>query len=376
MMTSGTATAAVADQAGIAQAATDAMAATGARGLAVAVIDHGKVVSVQAFGARNEAGDPLTTDTVMYGASLTKTLFAYFVMQLVDEAKVRLDRPIAGYLPRPLPDYGNLDAYGNWGDLAGDERWREITPRMALNHSTGFANFAFLEPDGKLRIHFRPGSRFAYSGEGIELLQFAIEKGLGLDLQAELERRVFKPLAMNHSSLVWHPEFARNLADGWTSAGEAVAHDERSRVRAAGSLDTSISDFSRFAAALASGQGLSADAHRAMIRPGLPITTRQQFPSLAPEVPLSERVASLAAGIGVVTFRGPQGPGFMKGGHNESTGNMLVCLEDGERCALIMSNDVRAEAAFPTLVNAILGDTGAPWSWEYSGMKFLSESPL
>jgi len=50
--------------------------------MAVAVIDHGKVGYVHAYGIRNTKGDPLTIDTVMYGASLTKTVFAYTVMQL------------------------------------------------------------------------------------------------------------------------------------------------------------------------------------------------------------------------------------------------------------------------------------------------------
>ena len=59
---------------------------------------------------------------------------------------------------------------------------------MALTHSTGFHNFWFIEPDQKLRIHFAPGSRYSYSGEGFSLLQFTIEqgartKGLGLDLK-------------------------------------------------------------------------------------------------------------------------------------------------------------------------------------------------
>jgi CubicO group peptidase (beta-lactamase class C family) len=59
-----------------------AMVRTHANGLAIAVIDHGRVGYVQAYGIRNAKGDPLTTDTVMYGASLTKMVFAYHVMQL------------------------------------------------------------------------------------------------------------------------------------------------------------------------------------------------------------------------------------------------------------------------------------------------------
>lgn len=359
------------DKAAIPKTAQRAMTATGARGLAIATIDRGRVVSVQAFGERNAKGDPLTSQTIMYGASLTKAVFAYSVLRLVDEGKVDLDKPIATMLAKPLPEYGNLDAYGNWGDLAGDDRWRTITPRMVLNHSTGFANFSFLEPDGKLRIHFDPSSRYGYSGEGIMLLQFGIEKGLSLDAGREIQRLVFDPLKMPDSSLVWRPDFAANLADGWELDGKAVPHDERGRVRAAGSMDTTITDLANFAAALVSGTGLSKAARAELLRPGLAIRSRSQFPTLDGDAPAAEQPAGVASSVGLITFTGPQGAAFFRGGHNESTGNTLVCLEKGERCVLIMSNDVRAEAAFPMIVRDILGETGAPWGWIFGDMKFV-----
>ncbi|MEZ0244132.1 MAG: serine hydrolase domain-containing protein, partial [Sphingomonas sp.] len=331
-------------------------------------IERGRIAHVGAYGARNAAGDPLTADTIMYGASTTKAVFAYTVMQLVDEGKLRLDTPVAEMLPRPLPDYGNLDDYGNWGDLAGDERWRKITPRIILTHSTGFANFAFVEPDGKLKFHFDPGSRYAYSGEGIVLLQFAIEQGLGLDLGAEMQRRVFDRFGMKNSSMIWRPDFARNLADGWKDDGAVEPHDERSRVRASGSMDTSIADFAAFAAGFMRGEGLSAKARAEMVRPQLPITTRSQFPTLQPEAAPDARFPGLSAGLGVVTFQGPQGAGFYKGGHNDSTGNTWVGIDRGRRSMVILANDVRAEAAFPDIVRAALGETGVPWRWEYSNL--------
>jgi CubicO group peptidase (beta-lactamase class C family) len=257
-----------------------AMARTGARGLALAVVDRGEPVLVRAWGHRNAAGDPLETDTIMYGASLTKAVFAYTVMQLVEEGRLDLDRPLAAYLPRPLPDYGNLEDYGNWGDLAGDERWRKVTARHVLTHSVGWANFSWFEPDGKLRFHFEPGGRYAYSGEGIILLQFAIEKGLGLDLGAEMKRRVFDRFAMARTSMTWRPDFAGNLADGWKSDGSAEPHDERGRVRAAGSMDTTIADLARFAAGFMHGEGLKPRTRAEMLRGQLPIRTASQFPSL------------------------------------------------------------------------------------------------
>lgn len=352
-----------ASHADVERVAKKAMADTGARGLAIAVIDRGRVKSVQTFGERNAKGDPLTPDTIMYGASLTKAVFGYYAAMLAGRGQIDLDRPIAAMLEKPLPDYGNLDAYGNWGDLADDPRWKSITPRMTLNHATGFANFSFLEPDGKLRIHFEPGSRYGYSGEGIMLLQFALETGTDKKLGDVLYRELFAPLGMTNTSLMWRADFAQNLADGWKADGSVEPHDERSRVRAAGSMDTSISDMAKMTAAMVSGWGQV--GKKTMFASGtLPITTRSQFPSLQPEAPVAARPKASAA-LGVIAFDGPQGKGFFKGGHNDSTANTMVCVYRRQRCVLIMSNDVRAEAAFPAIVRDLLGETGVPYAWEY-----------
>lgn len=353
-----------------------AMAATGARGLAIAIVDDGRVRGVHAYGHRNERGDPLQTDTIMYGASLTKAVFGYTMMRLVDEGVLDLDRPIAQYLPKPLPDYPDDEKYVPWSGLAGDERWRLVTPRMLLTHSAGFANFAFLEPDGRLRMHFDPGKRYAYSGAGLLLLQFALERGIGVDLGEAMQRRVFDRFAMPNTAMRWRPDFARNLADGWRADGGVEPHDERGTVRAAGSMDTTIADFANFTAALVRGDGLTKRSRAEIVAAQLPITTASQFPTLQPELPKAQRHPHLAAGIGVVVFDGPQGRGFMKGGHNDTTGNTMVCVERRRRCVAILSNDVRAEAAFPALVRFVLGETGAPWRWEYGAdMTFWSPAP-
>ena len=124
------------------------------------------------------------------------------------------------------------------------------------------------------------------------------------------------------------PDFAHNLADGFATTGQVAAHYDRSKVRAAGSMDTTIEDFAKFLAGLMRGEGLS------------------------------------AAGLGVIVRDGPQGPAFFKGGHFDSTGNTWVCLTAQARCVALLANDVRAEALFPGLVGFILGETGTPWDWE------------
>lgn len=353
----------------VAQLARQTMADTGAKGLAIALIDQGTVRSVQTFGDRNAQGEPLTPTTIMYGASLTKAVFGYWTAMQADKGLVALDQPVADMLAKPLPEYGNLDAYGNWGDLAGDERWRAITPRHILNHATGFANFSFLEPDGKLTFHFAPGARYGYSGEGIMLLQFALEADGAPAVGDAMAEQMFAPLGLRNTGLMWQPRFAENLADGWKESGEVEPHDERSRVRMAGSMDLSITDMAKLAAAMVGGWGLSPEMRQEFARGTLPITTRSQFPSLQPEAPEAERFA-LSAGLGVIAFSGPHGAGYFKGGHNDSTANMMVCLEQTRRCVVIMANDVRAERAYPKLVEALLGPTGLPWRWEYPGADY------
>jgi CubicO group peptidase (beta-lactamase class C family) len=349
------------------------MSRTHANGMAVAIIDHGKVGYVHAYGIRNFKGDPLTTDTVMYGASLTKTVFAYTVMQLVDQGKLNLDTPIKGDLDNPLPSYGPdpvfPDKHGPYKDLADDPRWEKITPRMCLTHSTGFGNFWFIEPDQKLRIHFEPGTRYSYSGEGFILLQFVVEhgrkeQGLGLDV-GDLTSATFDRLGMTRTSLVWRDALAGNLADGWDDQGQPQEHDRRSKVRAAGSMDTTVSDLPKFVAALVRGDGLSAASRAQMTKPLLHITTAHQFPPFLPDLPASDQRSDLYAGLGVVVFDGPQGHGFYKGGHDGQTANSMVCIEAAQRCVVILSNDVRSEAGFPGLVRFILGETGVPYAWEY-----------
>jgi CubicO group peptidase (beta-lactamase class C family) len=349
------------------------MSQTHSNGMAVAVIDHGNVGYAHAYGIRNAKGDPLTTDTVMYGASLTKTVFAYTVMQLVDQGKLNLDTPIKDDLDNPLPSYGPdpvfPDKHGPYKDLADDPRWEKITPRMCLTHSTGFNNFWFIEPDQKLRIHFEPGARFNYSGEGFILLQFVIEhgrkaQGLGLDV-GDLTNAIFDRLRMTRTSLIWRDAFAGNLADGWNDQGQSQQLDRRKKVRVAGSMDTTISDLAKFVSALVRGDGLSAASRAEMTKPRLHLTTAHQFPPFLPDLPASEQRKDLYAGLGVVVFDGPQGHGFYKGGHDGQTANTMVCIEDAQRCVLILSNDVRSEASFPELVRFILGDIGVPYDWEY-----------
>ncbi len=187
---------------------------------------------------------------------------------------------------------------------------------------------------------------------------------MGLDV-GDLTKANFDRLGMSRTSLVWHDGPESNVADGWNDQGQTQAHEKRSKVRVAGSMNTTISDLSKFAAALVRGDGLSAESRAEMTRPKLHITTAHQFPLFLPDLPLSEQRKDLYSGLGVTVFDGPQVHGFYKGGHDGQTANTMVCIEASQRCAVILSNDVRSEARFADMVRYILGDTGVPYDWEY-----------
>ena len=118
---------------------THVMQAAEVPGLALALINSGKVVYLKAYGVKNMSPkEPLTVDSVMVAASLTKVAFAYLVMKLVDDHVIDLDKPVYEYLPRPLSDYPA------WRDIANDPRAKLITTRMLLSHTAGFNNARYI----------------------------------------------------------------------------------------------------------------------------------------------------------------------------------------------------------------------------------------
>src|SRR5277367_4180864 len=186
-------------------------------GVGLALFNNGQITYLKAYGIRDkEKNLPLTVDSVMSGASLSKVAFTYLVLQLVDQGTIDLDKPVYQYLPKPLPEYPN------YGDLANDPRYKLITARMLLSHTSGFANWRWFEDDRKLRIHFEPGSRYAYSGEGIALLQLVVETTTKKPLEELMQQRVFEPLGMPRTSMVWQDRFDSDYANGYDEYGRSL----------------------------------------------------------------------------------------------------------------------------------------------------------
>ena len=149
------------------------MKAASVHGLAVTIFNNNQPVYKKTFGyKRTDKQTPISSSTNFYGASLSKVVFAVLVLKLVEEGKLELDKPLQEYLPKPIYEYpGKKKWHDNYSDLKGDTLYKKITARMCLDHTTGFPNWRWDEPDQKLKVKFTPGSKYGYSGEGMVYLQ-------------------------------------------------------------------------------------------------------------------------------------------------------------------------------------------------------------
>ncbi len=224
-------------------------------GASVALIRGGKTYWVHGFGMRDaKSGQAVVQETIFEAASLSKPVFAYGVLKLVDQEKLDLDSPLSKYLSKPY--------------IEGDPRLDKITARYVLSHRTGFPNW---RSDRALTIHFTPGERFSYSGEGFVYLQKVVEQITGEPLNQYMTEAVFAPLGMHSSSYAWRPGFDALTAMPHDAAGQVGEKFKPKDENAASSLQTTAGDYALFVEALLNGKGLKPETLREMEKPQIAV---------------------------------------------------------------------------------------------------------
>ena len=209
-------------------------------GVAVAVIKNRRLDAIESATGCTPASTVLP-DSVFQAASLSKPVFAYAVLKLVEQGKMALDTPVMQYLPQGYRhQFDPLQAQPT--ELVVDPRLQAVTVRMALNHTSGLPNWA----SGKLGFHAAPGTRWGYSGEGYVLLQRAVEAVTGQPLDQFMTAQVFKPLGMHHSSYAWNEGIAQRLLAGTKANGAPRTTLDLQSPVAAFSLYTSAEDYGKF----------------------------------------------------------------------------------------------------------------------------------
>lgn len=223
-------------------------------GLSIALINDGQIVHHSIFGRMMSTDESeLNKQTFFEAASLSKPLFAFFVMQQVDKGVLDLDRPLYEYLPYP--------------DIAYDERYQQITARMILAHTSGFPNWR----SDSLTIDFTPGTKHQYSGEGYRYLAdvvAAINKVEIEKLDSIFQADVAAAIGVPNLHFKWNEKIAANKATGHIN-GEPTDNDpvrEDLHFGAAGGLYTEASGYAGFLRALMHQELLSPSAYAAMFQ--------------------------------------------------------------------------------------------------------------
>ena len=338
---------------------THVMKAAEVPGVGIAIFNDGKVAYLKAYALRDkEKNLPLTPNSVMAAASFTKVAFGYMVMQLVQNNVIDLDKPVYQYLPKPLPDYPR------YADLAGDPRYKLITARMLLSHTAGFPNFRWLNKNHKLNINFQPGTRFAYSGEGMELLQLVVETVTGKQLEELMRERVFEPFGMTRSSMIWQQRFENNYANGYDEYGRSLGPERRRKADAAGSMQTTLSDFARFVQAVMAGKRLPRETWQQMLSPQIAIPWKHEFPTLEFVPTDANKPIRLSYGLGWGLYWTPYGKAFFKEGHTDGFMNYVVCFDRPKTGLLIMTNSSNGEGIYKDLLEKLMKNTWTPIEWE------------
>lgn len=341
-------------------------------GLGISIFNDREVVYQKAFGYSHAATKtPLGVNKIFYGASLSKAVFSVLVMQLVEEGLIDLDTPLQSYLEKPLPEYKFSKSWKGYHDLAGDKRYEQITARMCLTHTAGFPNWRFLtshgyEPKGKLYFQFDPGARYSYSGEGLSLLQFVLEQLTGKGLEEMAQEQIFKPLGMRKTSYiyVWQPGLESQYVYGHDSKGIPLPKDEVDDAGAAGSMGTTLADYSRFLTAVLKQQLLQKESYNELFKQQVVIRSKQQFgPNALVDTDENEDI-DLSYGLGWGILKTPYGKGAFKEGGSDGYKHYSIIFPENGTGVLIMTNSNNGESILKELLEITIGDTYTPWKWE------------
>ena len=271
-------------------------------GLSFALINNDEVVYKKSFGYEDlNTQKPVTNQTIFEAASMSKAVFAYFTMLKVEQNTIDLDTPIYRYFPEPLLE---------------DQRYKKITTRMVLSHTSGLPNWRFFNENGQLDIKFTPGTDFHYSGEGYEYLAKALAYIYNTDddgLDSIIAKEVYEPLEMNSSGFrltekKLNTSKATGYEDGAVSNG--IPSDlAKPYFGASFKFHTTIDDFSKWMVAVLKVEQLKQE-------------TRDELFHKQIELPEDESLRNENGfdswGLGFMRAETSQGPKLAHGGMNPS----------------------------------------------------------
>jgi CubicO group peptidase (beta-lactamase class C family) len=158
--------------------------------------------------------------------------------------------------------------------------------------------------------------------------------------------------------------FDSNICLGHNAKGEPYEVHKRKEPNAAGSMTTTLNDFTKFYTAFINHKNLSKKSLDEMTSTQIRIKSKAQFGLLAVIDSTGNDNIQLGYGLGVGVFHTPYGRAFFKEGHDDGWGHYTVCYPDKKTAIIIMTNNDNGESIFKELLEYTIGDIYTPWRWE------------
>jgi CubicO group peptidase (beta-lactamase class C family) len=316
------------------------MEAANVPGLSIAVIRNSQIFWTGAFGVQSrETNIPVDENTMFEAASLTKTITAFAALCLVERGDLDMDRPLFEYFPNQ-----------EYKKLAGDERYKKLTARLVLTHTTGLPNWGS-------KLIRDPGKQYGYSGEGFLYLGRTIEQISGMSLQEFAQKEIFEPLGMRHTSYVWNEIYEENGASGHDRHG--IAHPKRKNTVPNGgaSLLTTAHDYATFLCAILNHQGLKEETIDQMTSPQVRATKWGR----------DELDEHISWGWGWGVQPGNTGNGFWHWGDNGDLRAYTVTYKDRGEGLVYFSNSNNGLSIAKSIVALVMDDP--QWAFEWLDYK-------
>lgn len=295
--------------------------------LAVGIISEGKLKQAKVFGELKK-GVAAPHNTIFNVASLTKPITAIVTLNLVSLGKWNLDEPVYKYWTDP--------------DVANDPRHKLITTRLILSHQTGFPNWRYGAANNKLAFGFDPGTKYQYSGEGLEYLRKALEKKFQKPLEQLAKELIFQPLQMKDTRFFWDKTMDESrFAIGYDTTGNAYEIPKTASANAADDLLTTIEDYGKFLISVINGKGLSKEVFREMSTNQVATTKGKHF------------------GLGFEKYDLANGEyALSHGGSDKGVRALFYILPKSKQGLVIFTNVDDGYKVYEKLVNQYLGEHG------------------
>ena len=223
-------------------------------GMVVATIEPDGSTSMAAYGSPGPGAMPLDAESVFEIGSITKVFTATLLADMADRGEVKLDDPVAKFLPEgvrvPERNGRRITLLDLTTQSSGLPRMPDnLRPKDPTNPYADYTPEQMFEFLGRYELTRDIGAQYEYSNLGVGLLGQALARRAGTSYEALVKERILDPLKMTHTGITLTPWMRDHLAKGHDGQRNVTSNWDIPTFAGAGALRSTMTDMLIFARA-------------------------------------------------------------------------------------------------------------------------------